>query len=240
MELINSFLRWINRCRDCEADAIQYSIVPRIPNLRSGEAIKGGREFMCVKCGTIWFASSSPQFLTKIANTPLYQSWRDAPVTPSEVQRNALNGIGTAADYYGDTLYIPCQTRDKNGKSFEKAMVLVSKEPHAGRWHKDAISLLTSDIEIKPSRFALAADVRRATIMAPELSMGYAPVAVVDRSGKKYTLSTQGHFFDCEGVLGPDITLDTGPAHGKNRVYPHEPEHYYLCDWIDMTSRRPT
>lgn len=60
--------------------------------------------------------------------------------------------------------------------------------------------------------------------------MGYAPVSVKDSGGKRYTLSSQMHFFEVNGVLGPDIELDDSPPGGKNIVHADWAEMYLICD----------
>ena len=60
--------------------------------------------------------------------------------------------------------------------------------------------------------------------------MGYAPVNVKDARGNRYTLSSQLHFFERDGVLGPDVALDDAPYHGKNVVPADRAEMYLLCD----------
>ena len=64
-------------------------------------------------------------------------------------------------------------------------------------------------------------------MVAREKSMGYAPVNVKDTSGNRYTLSSQMHFFEKNGIFGPDIILDDSPYHGKNIVHPDWAEMYF-------------
>ncbi|CAK0752556.1 hypothetical protein CCP3SC1_200024 [Gammaproteobacteria bacterium] len=59
----------------------------------------------------------------------------------------------------------------------------------------DNIRLLDDNYEITEPPYALPAEVRSATMIASEISMGYAPVNVVDDVGKSYTLAHKIHLF---------------------------------------------
>jgi len=68
--------------------------------------------------------------------------------------------------------------------------------------------------------------------------MGYAPVNVKDTSGNRYTLSSQMHFFEKNGVRGTDVILDDSPYHGKNIVHPDWAEMYLICDMFDCKTAK--
>lgn len=68
---------------------------------------------------------------------------------------------------------------------------------------------------------------------AKEKTIGYAPVNVKDTNGNRYTLSGQMHFFDQNGVRGPNITLDNSPYHENNIVHPEYADAYFICDILD-------
>jgi hypothetical protein len=58
--------------------------------------------------------------------------------------------------------------------------------------------------------------VRAAALAAEEKSMGYAPVNVQDARGNRYTLTTPMHFFDRDGICGPEIRL--GESHAGKGI----------------------
>ncbi len=102
------------------------------------------------------------------------------------------------------------------------------------------MTLLNDSHQISPSDYALPAVVRAVTMLALEISMGYAPVAVKDTSGNRYTLSNQMHFFEQPGVAGPEIMLDDTTYHGKNIVHPDWAEMYLICDMFNAKTDNQT
>lgn len=119
----------------------------------------------------------------------------------------------------------------------EKAILIATTGDCFGKFPLDQeVTILDDSHQISPSDYALPANVRAATMLAREKSMGYAPVNVKDTGGTRYTLSSQMHFFEENGVAGPEILLDDSTYHGKNIVHPDWAEMYLICDMFNAKS----
>ena len=150
-----------------------------------------------------------------------------------------LNQIIGTPDYYEKDVYFPCRIRLPNGLRVQKAILIATTGDCFGKFPIDRdVTILSDSHEISVSDYAMPANVRAATMGAPEKSMGYAPVNVKDTRGNRYTLSSRMHFFEKNGVRGPDIILDDSPYHGKNIVRPEWAEMYLICDMFDCKTAR--
>ncbi len=233
-KLLNRFNKWRNRCRSCEVDGIYSSLIGQCENIREIARYKTVSEYQCDKCGTLWILADNAQFITKVVRNELYAKWKGKPWLPTASQIEILNNIIGAPDYNHKDIYFPCNIRLPNDIKTQRAILIATTGDCFGKFPIDrVVTLLTSDHEISPSDSALPANVRAATMVAEEKSMGFAPVNVKDAKGDRYTLSGQMHFFEKDGVLGPEITLDESPYHGKNIVHPDWAENYLICDKFD-------
>lgn len=107
-----------------------------------------------------------------------------------------LNQIIGTPDYYEKDVYFPCRIRLPNGLRVQKAILIATTGDCFGKFPIDRdVTILGDSHEISVSDYAMPANVRAATMGAPEKSMGYAPVNVKDTRGNRYTLSSQMHFF---------------------------------------------
>ena len=232
--LLDRYQQWRNRCRSCEVDAIEKSLIGHYENIQAISKIKTVVEHKCEKCGTQWVLADKAQFISKVVRNELYEKWKSRAWMPTTSQREILNQITGAPDYFAKNVYFPCKIGLPNGRRIQKVILIATTGDCFGKFPADQnVSLLDDNHEISPSNYALPAKVRAATMVAREKSMGYSPVNVKDSDGKRYTLSSQMHFFDNDGVRGPDLMLDDSPYHGKNIVHPDWAEMYLLCDMFD-------
>ena len=233
-KILDSFNAWRNRCRSCDVDGIDKSFIGQFENLSAISKFKTVTEYKCEKCGTLWILADKAQFVSKVVRNELYEKWKSQPCIPSITQMEILNQIVGATDYYEKDVYFPCEIRTPNGLRVQKAILMATTGDCFGKFPLDQdVTILNDSHEISPSAYALPANVRAATMVAQEKSMGYAPVNVKDTSGNKYTLSSQMHFFDRNGVRGPDVTLDDSPSNGKNIVHSDWADMYLICDMFD-------
>jgi len=215
-------------------DSIYISSIDHYKNINAISKFKTVSEYKCDKCETLWVLANNAQFINKVVRHELYAKWKSQPWTPTIAQRDILNQIIGAPDYYEKDVYFPCKIRLPNGLQVEKAILMATTGDCFGKFPLDQdVTILDDDHEISPSDYALPANVRAATMVAPEKSMGYAPVNVKDASGNRYTLSNQMLFFDKNGVRGPDVMLDDSRYHGKNIVHPDWAEMYLICDMFN-------
>jgi hypothetical protein len=146
---------------------------------------------------------------------------------------DALAKIGGVVNYGNDCITIPCSIRNISGAQHEKAVILVSKQPPYFFWYEPLIIHWANEIDtITPSPFALPLDVRKASSNKREVSMGFAPVGIVDKQGKEYTLPYKSDFFDSNGVKGNEISLSCREKKWKKTVLPLPAQDFYFADWF--------
>jgi len=239
IKILDKYNKWRNRCRSCEVDSIYLSLIGDHKNINATSIFKTVSEYKCDKCETLWVLADNAQFINKVARHELYGKWKSRPWSPTIAQREILNQIIGAPDYYEKDVYFPCKIRLPNGLQVEKAILMATTGDCFGKFPLDQdVTILDDDHEISPSDYALPANVRAATMVAREKSMGYAPVNVKDISGNRYTLSNQMHFFENNGVRGPDVMLDGSSYHGKNIVHPDWAEMYLICDMFNAKTAK--
>lgn len=231
--------KWRNRCRSCEVDGIDKSLIGHYKNINAISKIKTLVEYQCDKCKTLWVLADNAQFINKVVRNELYAKWKSQSWIPTISQIENLNQIIGTPDYYETNVYFPCKIWLPNGLRVKKAILIATTGDCFGKFPIDQnVTILDNSHVISPSDYALPANVRAATMVAQEKSMGYAPVNVKDTSGNRYTLSSQMHFFEKDGVRGPDVILDDSPYHGKNIVHPDWAEMYLICDMFDCKTAK--
>lgn len=240
-KIIDRYIRWRRRCRCSELNGIDKRGIDQYGSLDRGSTIKSVVEYKCNQCGALWVLADNAQFVSRVDRRELYAKWKSRPWLPTTSQTGVLNRIVGAPDYYGKNIYFPCKLTLPDGACFEKTILVATTGDCFGKYPiGHHVNILQDSHRIAPSEYALPAEVRTATMVAPEKSMGYAPVNVKDTSGKRYTLSAEMHFFDQNGVRGPDITLDESPYHGKNIVHPDWADKYLVCDMFGRETTRRT
>jgi len=233
-KLIERLNNWRNRCRSCEVDGIDKSYIDHFKNIEEIANTKTIREFKCNKCGSSWVLAERSRFLSKVVRNDLFARWKSQPWTPTVDQTTVLNEIIGAPDYGKKNVYFPCAIKMQDGSIAQRAILIATTGDCFGKFpFEHDIAILDGGHEISPSRYALPANVRAATMVAQERSMAYGPVNVKDAGGNRYTLSSQMHFFEKNGVLGPSVMLDDSPYHGKNIVHPDWAEMYLMCDMFE-------
>jgi len=233
-KLLDRYTKWRNRCRSCDVDGIEKSLIDQHKNIKSISKIKTVIEYECDQCQTLWVLADNAQFISKVVRTELYARWKSGSWIPTTRQIRALNQIVGTTDYYEKDVYFPCSIRLPNGPQVQNAILTATTGDCFGKFPIDReVTILDDSHEISPSDFALPAAVRAASMAAREKSMGYAPVNVLDTDRNRYTLSGEMHFFEKDGVRGPAISLDESSNHEENIVYSEWAEMYLICDMFD-------
>jgi hypothetical protein len=233
-KILDAYKQWRNRCRTCDVDGIHKSIIDTSENLRERSRVKTVIEYECVQCGTLWVLADNAYLLSKVVRDELYNAWKSQSWIPTSTQVDVLNQIVGASDSSGKSVYFPCSVGLPDGQQINKALLIVTTGDCFGRYPFDQdVSLLHSTYLLSPSDYALPADIRAASLAAPEKSMGYAPVSVKDGKGEQYTLASEMHFVEANGIRGPDLALDETPYHGKNIIHSDWAEMYLICDKFD-------
>jgi hypothetical protein len=216
-------------------DGIDKSLIDRCNNLSATSKFKTVVEYKCGKCETLWVLAENAQFMSKVVRKELYEKWKSRPWLPTSSQMAILKQVVGAPDYYEKNKYFPCKITLPTGVQIQKAILIATTGDCFGKFPLDRdVTILTESHGISPSDYALPAEVRAATMVAREKSMGYAPVNVKDTRGNRYTLSNPMHFFEKNGVRGTEVILDDSPYHGKNIVHPDWAEMYLICDMFDV------
>lgn len=222
------------RCRNCQTDGISGSLVGQFREIQPVGAWKFGHLYECSKCGRFWFLDEHRRWLHRIHDTllPLARHWNQTPLALDAPLLKELADIGGVADFYKGYIAIPCSIENHSGQRFEKAVVLISKQPPYF-WYGPQMVHWADEIKaIFPSPFALLLDVRRASAEKREVAMGFAPTGVVDSQGREYTLVCESRFFDADGVKGEEIKLSGRERNWKKRVLPSPAEAFYFVDWF--------
>jgi len=222
-------------CRNCRTDGISGSLLGQYREIQPVGAWKFGHLYECSRCGRFWFLDEHRRWLHRIHDNllPLARHWNQTPLTLNALLLEELATIGGVSDYYKDYIAIPCSVENHSGQRFEKAVVLVSKQPPYF-WYEPQMVHWADDIKaVSPSPFALPLDVRRASAEKREVSMGFAPTGVVDSQEKEYTLIWQSRFFDVDGVKGEEIRLSGREKNWKKRVLPSPAEAFCFVDWFE-------
>jgi len=220
-------------------DGITKSAIDQFKNIVAISKIKTVIEYKCDKCETLWVLADNAQFISKIVRKESYAKWKSQSWMPTIDQMQILNQIIGAPDYYETNVYFPCKIRLPNGLWVQKAILIATTGDCFGRYLIDQeVTILDDNHGISPSDYALPANVRAATMIAREKSMGYAPVNVKDTRGNRYTLSNPMHFFEKNGVRGTEVILDDSPYHGKNIVHPDWAAMYLICDMFDWKTAK--
>ncbi|MGH2361921.1 MAG: hypothetical protein ACRDGM_15455 [bacterium] len=225
---------WYHRCRTCEVDGIEGSLLDQFPELKPVEPLKFGHLYQCSKCGQSWFLHEHKHSLNHIRNDylPLVRHWNQKCLTVGDSVLSTLAGIGGVEDHEA-YITVPCSVQDMSGQQHEKSIVLVSKQPPF-RWpERQKVHWADEVAAVSASPFALPLDVRQASSEKREEAMGFAPVRVVDKKGTEYTLGRRSHFFDHNGIKGEEIRLSGRQKKWRDVVWPEEAQAFYFVDWFD-------
>jgi hypothetical protein len=213
---------------------IAGSLIDRRPALVRIERLKFGHLYRCSKCARYWFLQESGLWLQRIddQHLALVERWK-RPLTLDDAALATLAAIGGVRSGYDEWIAVPCAVRDVSGRRHEKSIALVTKQPPGARPERDRVHWADEVAGVSASPFALPLDVRRASAEKREVSMGFAPVGVVDGRGAEYTLTCASDFFDRNGVKGQEIRLSRRTAGWPERIAPEPAQSYFLVDWFD-------
>jgi hypothetical protein len=237
INLMDKFHRWLNRCRTCQLDAIDKSLLASFPDLQPAGALKSGLRYVCRKCGCVWYMHALTPWVTRIRPTHLafFEKWNVSDLSLSDEQITALASIGGVVDRTGLMMHFPCSVGNGDNTIQERVLVVVAQVPPV-RWPvAEKIEAIHQNIIIKSSPDALPLEIRQATFEAEEISMGYSPVGIVSPTGRYYTLGSEMHFFARDGNYGSQMKLAHGKKPGRNKIWPQDADLYYFADWNEKS-----
>jgi len=176
-KILNRYNKWRNRCRSCEVDGIDKFLIGNFKNINEISKVKTVIEYKCDICKTLWVLADNAQFISKVVRNELYAKWKSQSWFPTSSQMEILNQIIGAFDYYEKNVYFPCKIKLPNGLWVQKAILIATTGDCFGRFPIDQnVTILDDSHGISQSDYALPANIRAATMVAREKSMGYAPV----------------------------------------------------------------
>ncbi len=227
-------------CRICRLNSIQGSLLDEYPELRLVGPWKFGDLYQCSRCGRQWFLHTHKQRIGRIQDNlqDLAHRWNENSLTTDASILDVLASIGGVADYFKDQIAIPCSVQTVAGRQFQKALVLVSRQPPYFWYEPERVHWAYELATVAPSPFALPLDVRKASAEKREESMGFAPVGILDKQGNEYTLVAEGRFFDWRGIVGEEIRLSGRRKKWRKKVRPEPPEAYFFVDWFERCEDR--
>jgi len=174
--------------------------------------LKSGKLLRCGLCGQGWYLDAADTMATRVPRNreSLLRDWNARSLVLSPDHRAAVSAIGAiGADHYGNGrgyLHVPCAIDWAEGTTSDPCMLLITGLPPISET-QEHVRLFEEVANLHPSDFALPLDVRRATRMADELHMGWAPTWVEDPIGRILMLNWSADVFEYEGIRGKDIRL---------------------------------
>ncbi|MDO9474222.1 MAG: hypothetical protein Q7J28_14300 [Caulobacter sp.] len=148
----------------------------------------------------------------------LVLAWDAAPITLPPDLVHIVQQIGpTPPDVYGngrERRVTPCAVETSSGEIFERAMICVQADAPV----EDHMQFrLGSEIaSIHESAFALPAEVRRASSLAPEMRMGFSPTLIEMPDGRRFVMNGMTSFMLVDGYAAKDAQVTNGSYFQEN------------------------
>lgn len=124
----------------------------------------------------------------------------------------------------------------RSGEHVDPAVVWIIDRPPVGV-PADRVMLYRGVDAVGPSRYALPLDVRRATVSASEVSMGFAPTRVVATNGTPFVLHWATSVFNQDNITGSEIRLSAKPFRKDEPITIAKTDFThaacFFADWFD-------
>jgi hypothetical protein len=209
--------------------------------LKPVKGLKFGHLYACELCMRNWVLDGTGRTMTRVPDERLdiLNKWNSTSLAIAPEQLRILDSIGgTALSYWigqDRAVAIPCAISKSSGELFDPAIVLITERPPIDSF-SSRIMLFDGIGTITPSRFALPLKVRKATITAKEIRMGFAPTRVKSADGTPFLLHWGTSLFVQDGITGSEIRLSRRPFRMDESVAATEPDTthttYFFADWF--------
>jgi hypothetical protein len=210
--------------------------------LKPVKSLKFGYLYACRLCGQNWALDADRHVMTRVPDErrDVLDEWNERPLSIEREHLRILDAIGGTAPKYwmgrDRIVAIPCAVSMRSGERIDPAIVWITQRPpidvFAGR-----IRFYRNVDSIEPSRFALPMDVRRATVLAPEIRMGFSPTRVVATNGMPFVLHWATSLFCQDGLTGSEIRLSASPFRIDESIAIAEADSthatYFFADWFE-------
>lgn len=210
--------------------------------LKQVKSLKFGYLYTCQLCGLNWILDEARSTMTRVPNDrrDILNEWNENQLSIEQEQIRALDAIGgTVTKYWmghDSVIAIPCTISTCSGECIDPAIVWITRRPPIDDF-TSRIRLYQDISTVAPSRFALPMDVRRATVLAGEVSMGFAPTRVVAKNGTPFILHWATSLFNQDGVTGSEICLSARSFGRDESVTIAEADSthatYFFADWFE-------
>jgi len=212
-----------------------------LDQLKPVKSLKFGHLYACRLCGLNWVLEDDRYAMTRVPNDrrDILEEWNENPLFIEEEHLRVLEAIGGTFPKYwmghDGVIAIPCAISTRSGERIDPAVVWITKRPPIDDFIR-RVKLYQRIGAVEPSRFALPIDVRCATVLAPEIRMGFAPTRVVATNGMPFVLHWATSLFDQEGITGSEIRLSAKPFRMEESITIAEADFtlaaYFFADWF--------
>ena len=210
--------------------------------LKQVKSLKFGQLYACRLCGLNWVLDDDLSTMTRVPRDrqDVLNEWNENQLVVQPEHLRVLEAIGgTAPNYWmghNGVIEIPCAISSRSGEHIDPAVVWFTKRPPIEVF-TSRFSLYQNIVAVEPSRFALPMAVRRATVFAPEIRMGFSPTRVVAKNGTPFVLHWATSLLDQDGVTGSEIRLSFKPFSMKESITIAEADAthatYFFADWFE-------
>ncbi|MDD4872157.1 MAG: hypothetical protein PHR77_16500 [Kiritimatiellae bacterium] len=210
--------------------------------LKQVKSLKFGHLYACQLCGLNWILDETRSTMTRVPNDrrDILNEWNENQLSIEQEQLRVLDAIGGIATTYCMGHYrlivVPCAISMRSGERIDPAVVWITDRPPIDDF-VSRIKLYQNISIVEPSLFALPMDVRRATVLAGEVSMGFAPTRVVATNGTPFVLHWGTSLFNQDGITGSEIRLSAKRFRMDESIIIAEADFthatYFFADWFE-------
>ena len=208
--------------------------------LERARPMRHGALYTCSDCGGHWHVDGTTARAIPMRLLDLLARWDETELRLSAQQTEILQAIGARpVDIYGNgagTIDVPCEVDLANGETIPAAVIsLQSHPPHA--LLRSSVGLISDITDVRPSQYALPAEVRIAAAQSREISYGFSPTLLESEGGALLTINGCPHFLfshevAASGTRPSDKKLDRGDLPAVPREFEQEIV-YFIGDRFD-------
>lgn len=194
--------------------------VERINLFSVWKSLRRGALYRCRVCQTVWHLDSHSERMTHVdeRRIELVLAWDAAPITLPPDLLHIVQQIGpTPPDVYGngrERRVTPCSVETNSGETFERAMICVQVDAPVEDYMR--FRLGSEVASIHESAFALPAEVRRASSLAPEMRMGFSPTLIEMPDGQRFVMNGMTSFMVVDGYAAKNAQVANGNYFQEN------------------------